>query len=55
MFIARDYNGTLWLHFSKPTRSGWTWQSKNYIQLDDKLFPELKWENNPIKVELKKA
>ena len=43
MFIARDYNGTLWLHMSKPSRSGWTWQSRKYIQLDEKLFPEVKW------------
>ena len=54
MFIARDYNGTLWLHFSKPSRNGWTWQSKKYIQLDEKLFPEVKWESNPIGVEFKK-
>ena len=55
MFIARDYNGTLWLHFSKPVRNGWVWQSKKYTQLDEKLFSEVKWEDNPIKVEFKKV
>ena len=39
--------------FSKPIRNGWTWQSKKFIQLDEKLFPEIKWESNPIKVEFK--
>lgn len=55
MFIARDYNGTLWLHMNKPSRNGWTWQSKNYIQLDEKLFPDLKWEDNPMRVTFMKS
>ena len=55
MFIARDYNGTLWFHMSKPSRNGWTWQSKKYIQLDEKLFPDLKWEDNPMKVTFMKS
>lgn len=54
MFITRDYNGTLWLHIGKPIRNGWTWQSKKFIQLDEKLFPEIKWESNPVRVEFKK-
>ena len=54
MYIARDYNGTLWLHMSKPSRNGWTWQSKSFIQLDSELFTEIKWESNPIKVDFRK-
>ena len=54
IFITRHYNGTLWLHMSKPCRNGWTWQSKKFIQLDEKLFPEIKWESNPVRVEFKK-
>lgn len=31
MWIARDYNGSLKLHFDKPKRQGWIWHTDNYF------------------------
>lgn len=63
MWVARDYNGSLRLHFDKPKRQGYVWHTDNYfgssrsitIQgcLDGNLFPDLKWTDNPVEIELK--
>ena len=64
MLAARDYNGTLRLHFDKSKRQGYVWHTDNYfgspgsitIQacLDDNPYLNLKWTDNPIEVEFKK-
>lgn len=64
MWIARDYNGSLRLHFDKPKRQGWVWYTDGYFgsprsitiqaPLDGDPYPNLKWTDNPIEVELKK-
>lgn len=61
MWIARDKNGDLALFNHKPIwnrteawipnleDSEWT---GSWVALDDKLFPEISWENEPVKVNL---
>lgn len=66
MWVARDKNGTLHLWFNRPyraydywfgrqTQDGWN-QKEEYIQnkheIDSKLFPYLKWEDEPIEVSI---
>ena len=64
MWIARDYNGSLRLHFDKPKRQGYVWHTDNYFgsprsitiqaPLDGDPYPNLKWTDNPIQIEFKK-
>lgn len=56
MWIARDKDGTLVLFKVKPVRCKDKWVSfgvnwENFT-IDESLFPELKWEDEPIEVEL---
>jgi hypothetical protein len=52
-WIARDENGSLYFHVYKPARVTFMggWNSVKYVEIDDKLFPNVKWENNPMRVE----
>ena len=63
MWVARDKNGTVWLYTNKPIRSSmfsrWNVDSENsllhtneWMEIDRDLFPDLKWEDEPIEVEL---
>lgn len=64
MWIARDSNGKLFLHKTKPVcvyrrETGyWHWQSPDITNDDivcevfDDIFPDLKWKDEPIEVEL---
>ena len=56
MWVARNGDGTISLHATKPIRM----VSEDYwISFDDStrifkdLFPDLKWESDPLEVELK--
>ena len=55
MWVARDQlYDVLALWIDKPERAGTYWGSSNRsFRLDKKLFPNLKWEDEPIKVKLK--
>ena len=56
--VARDWCGTLYAYFNKPIRDTvWKeWDSdKVSLSIDDSFFPELKWEDEPIDVELRPA
>jgi hypothetical protein len=61
MWAARDQDGQLFLYDIKPSRKSdgnneWPnlWDNGNYnMPLDKTLFPDLKWGNEPLKVELK--
>lgn len=56
-WVARDECGLLFYR-KKPYRydgifySHWTDESSSEIPLDDNLFPELTWEDEPVEVEL---
>lgn len=59
MWIARDKNGSLWLYNEKPIRNeeeeDWTIATPTDTAvgtLDTNMFPELKWEDEPIEVDL---
>lgn len=52
VWMARDEDGELWLHFSHPLKDKTAWLPINIgvecavgIQLDSDLFPSVKWED----------
>jgi hypothetical protein len=56
MWVARDKDGSLWLHDVFPYRNRafdeWN-NSGDLMSLDAGLFPDLKWESDPLEIELK--
>ena len=55
MWIARDEDQSLWLFEFKPFRKNHVWHStdSDFMKLSDfTLFPNLKWEDEPIEVEI---
>lgn len=57
MFVARDQNGCLYLHTFKPESNHITgeWANLGYkMMLRADLFPKLKFNNQPIEVEIVK-
>ena len=55
MFVARDDNGCLYLHTFKPESNHLTgeWSNPGYkTMLRADLFPKLKFNNQPIEVEI---
>ena len=58
LWVARDWVGMLYAYFNKPIRDTvWKeWDSdKVSLSIDDSFLPELKWEDEPIEVELRPA
>lgn len=54
MFLTRDWNSALKLHFEEPTLfQEDVWISHGEKELDFTLFPEVTFENSPVQVELK--
>ena len=56
LWVARDWGGMLFAYFTKPIRDTvWKeWDSdKVSLSIDDSFFPELKWEDEPLEVELR--
>ena len=53
-WVARDKDGILVFFLSMPHRDGTMWigSRKNEIVIDRKSFPDLKWKDEPIEVEL---
>lgn len=62
MWVARDKNKELWFYKKKPTRYEYSHIWANYspkhrkkrygLRIDDRLFPNLTWEDEPIEIEL---
>lgn len=52
MFVARDKDNSLYLYYTKPTRINEEWVADDGFLINSELFPELKWEDEPIEVEL---
>lgn len=60
MWIARDEDNHLRVYLNKPIRYGFYWQSVDTyngvniqcISLPNNLFPNLKWEDEPIEVDI---
>lgn len=61
LWVARDLSGMLFAYFNKPIRytvyTVWKEWDSNKVSLciDDSFFPELKWEDEPLEVELRPA
>ena len=56
LWVARDWVGMLYAYFNKPIRDTFwkEWDSdKVSLNIDDLFFPELKWEDEPIEVEIR--
>ena len=52
MYIARDYNGELFMYISKPVRVSQEFAvgdelNQSCWKVNPKLFPEVSWENSP--------
>ena len=47
-WVARDKNGMLYLYLAKPKKYKSKWYPNirsDYFEIDRKLFPEVKWED----------
>lgn len=57
MYLARDaYKNRLNLFENKPNKDGLFWIDKGqHLILDENSYPEVTWENSPVKVELVKV
>ena len=57
LWVARDKNGFIFAYEDKPTR--WDnqkeWIGRLLSSIKNSYFPELKWEDEPIEVELRPA
>jgi hypothetical protein len=60
MWIARDFDGSLWVYKEKPTKRAHHFapfsgldDTINYGRLPNKLFPEVTFENSHKEIELK--
>ena len=57
LWVARDKNGFLFAYEGKPTRcdNQREWLGRFLCSMKNSYFPELKWEDEPIEVELRTA
>lgn len=58
LWVARDNNGELYLYNEKPEyyNGSKVWVAGGICaKLDNNLFPELKWEDEPLEVKLRPA
>ena len=53
LWITRDKDGTLLIHFYEPIIDGLEWISLDYRIIDKGFLPEVTFENSPQEVELK--
>ena len=53
-WVAKDRDGEICVYEDYPERDskGQFWLASGYMSLDEKSFPDLKWENEPVKVEI---
>lgn len=55
VWVARDEDGSLWIYTAKPTKSCGMFccgAGGEMFQIDDSVYPEITYENSPIKVKL---
>ena len=55
-WVARDKDGNIFAYNDKPTRcdnQGEWFSAKFLFSLENSLFPELKWEDEPLEFELR--
>ncbi len=57
-WLARDVDGELYLFFAKPTKGETIFSTEDnwgYANLRKEMFPEVTWDNSPVKVTLSSA
>lgn len=56
LWVARDLDGKLFLYSKKPYRGFYSFVPKeddySYNQLNEKLVPEITWEDSPVQVKI---
>ena len=57
LWVARDKNCFLFVYEDKPTRcdNQREWLGRFLCSMKNSYFPELKWEDEPIEVELRQT
>ena len=53
LWVTRDKDGTLLIHFYEPIIDGLEWVSLDYRIIDKRLFSEVTFDNSPQEIELK--
>lgn len=55
VWVARDDDNSLWIYTTKPHKSAGMFccsAAGDMFQIDDSVYPEITYENSPIKVKL---
>lgn len=52
-WVARDADGEIAFFKEKPERSEYLWEAKWLCCIRCEMFPDIKWENEPIEVEIR--
>lgn len=55
VWVARDADNSLWIYTTKPVKSDGMFHcsaSGEMFQIDDSVYPEITFENSPIRVKL---
>lgn len=55
VWVARDEDNSLWIYTTKPAKSCGMFHCSaagDMFQIDDSVYPEITFENSPIKVKL---
>ena len=53
LWVTRDKDGMLIIHFYEPILDGFEWVSLDYWVINEDMFPGVTFENSPQEVELK--
>ena len=55
VWVARDTDNSLWIYTTKPVEAGGMFHCSatgDMFQIDDSVYPEITFENSPIRVKL---
>lgn len=55
VWVARDADNSLWIYTTKPVKSDGMFHCSatgDMFQIDDSVYPEITFENSPIRVKL---
>lgn len=53
LWVTRDKDGMLLIHFYEPIMDGREWTSLDYRVINEDMFPGVTFENSPQEIELK--
>lgn len=53
LWVARDADGEIAFFKEKPERSEYLWESKWLCCIRSEMFPGIKWEDEPLEVEIR--